>query len=92
MSSVQRAVSIRGLAEWLLRDYLTDLGARPDPEAPAVPRMIAEGWRVSWTSNLVRIAGSSLVLTQFDLVFSGSADTVTQVEEAFTRKAQRGGG
>ena len=92
MSDIERAVSVRGIAEWLLRDYLTGLGARPDPRAPAAPRMTAAGWRVSWTSASARVAGSALVLTQFDLVFAGEADAVMRVEEAFLQKAQRGGG
>lgn len=92
MSDVESRVSVRGLAEWLLRDYLTDLGARPDPGEPAAPQMAAEGWRVSWTRGTARVLGSILGLTQFDLVFAGDAAAVMQVEEAFMRKAQRGGG
>ena len=92
MSDIERTVSVRGLAEWLLRDYLTELGARPDPREPAAPRMMAAGWRVSWTRDTVRMSGSALALTQFDLVFSGDADAVARAQAEFMRKAQRGGG
>lgn len=92
MGDIESTVSIRGLAEWLVRDYLTALGARPDPRAPAAPQMVGEGWRVSWTHHAVQIAGSALTLTQFDLVFAGEADAVARVQREFMRKAQRGGG
>ena len=82
-------LSLRGLPEWLIREYFLELGARPsaDPEAPT---MLADGWSVSWTWQRVPIPGSSLSLTQFDLVFTGR--DLQHVHDDFMKKAQRGGG
>ena len=44
MSDIEARVSIRGLAEWLLRDYLTELGGRLDVLEPAAPQMTAAAW------------------------------------------------
>ena len=40
----------------------------------------------------MRIEGSALVLTQFDLVFAGDEVAVAQIQQQFMLKAQRGGG
>jgi hypothetical protein len=87
------ALSIRGLPEWLIRDYLGEMGASPDGD-DASPRMAAEGWSVSWSSQRVQIPGSSGIgLTQFDIVFTAAdAATLEAVETRFMQKAQRGGG
>ncbi|MDA0366028.1 MAG: hypothetical protein O3B31_03560 [Chloroflexi bacterium] len=98
MSDVETTVSIRGLPDWLIRDYLADMGATPDGGAkggadasPAVMR--ADRWSVTWTSQRVPIAGSaSLTLTQYDLTFSGESDAVAEATRVFLAKAQRGGG
>ena len=87
-----RTIALRGLSEWLIRDYLLSLGARPDDTDLEAPRLIADAWRVSWTQRPARIAGSVLTLTEFTLVFTGDADTTAEVEQAFLLKAQRGGG
>lgn len=89
MSEVE--VSIRGLPEWLIREYLSEMGASADGDE-AAPRMAAERWAASWSSRRVSIAGSSLALTQFDMCFSGEPDAVADARERFLKKAQRGGG
>ena len=81
-------LSIRGLPEWLIREYLIEMGAAPDADDAAT--MVAGGWSVSWDQQRVGIAGSALALTQFDLIFTG--DDLEQVFEDFMKKAQRGGG
>ena len=52
--------------------------------------MAGDGWTVSWTQQRAAIVGSSLALTQFDLVFEGT--DLQGVYDAFMKKAQRGGG
>ena len=85
------ALSIRGLPEWLIRDYLAEMGAEAPPGGDA-PRMVALTWSVSWGRQEVQIAGGGFQLTQFDLVFRGDAPAVAKAREAFLKKAQRGGG
>ena len=82
-------LSLRGLPEWLIREYFLEMGASPadDPDAPA---MVADGWAVSWTHQRMQVPGSSLRLTQFDLVFTGG--DLPRVHDDFMKKAQRGGG
>ena len=81
-------LSIRGLPEWLIREYLIEMGAAPDPDSET--KMNADGWSASWDNHKVAIAGGTLSLTQFDIVFTG--DDLEQVFEDFMKKAQRGGG
>jgi len=81
-------VSIRGLPEWLIREYLQEMGAAPDPNDDSL--MVADAWSVSWGHQRVAIAGGTLALTQFDIVFTG--DELDPVFDQFMRKAQRGGG
>ena len=85
------SLSIRGLPEWLIRDYLAEMGAEPSPDGDA-PRMVAPTWSVSWGRQMVQIAGGGLQLTQFDMEFRGDAAAVAEASEAFLKKAQRGGG
>jgi hypothetical protein len=86
-------LSLRGLPEWLIREYFKEMGARligSDDEATGAT---AEEWSVAWTHQRVKIAGSSGIgLTQFDLVFRGESDVLSDVHERFMKKAQRGGG
>jgi len=85
-------VSIRGLPEWLIRDYLTALGAR-SAVLPDAPRMQADGWTVSWSSRSILMPGGAFSLTQFDIVFESAApDLLASIKEAFLKKVQRGGG
>ena len=89
----EHRVSIRGLPEWLIRDYLAELGARPDADDAAAPRMAAAAWAAAWTTQRVPIAGgTTLALTQFDMVFTGERDAVASAADRFLAKAQRGGG
>lgn len=81
-------LSLRGLPEWLIREYLIEMGASPDPDSPTT--MHAAAWSVTWDQQRVGIAGGTLALTQFDLVFTG--DDLEQVFDDFMKKAQRGGG
>jgi len=91
-AEVTRRLAIRGLSEWLVRDYLVALGARPDSARPDEARLHADGWHVSWTQAPVRVEGSVMTLTEFSLVFAGEADAVERAEARFLQKAQRGGG
>ncbi|MEE8336423.1 MAG: hypothetical protein V3R95_00030 [Dehalococcoidia bacterium] len=90
-------LSIRGLPEWLIREYFEELGAAPDPASAArvdgeATRMAAAGWAVTWSSQRIALPGGTLSLTQFDLVFDGDERAVAAASEAFLKKAQRGGG
>lgn len=87
-----RSVSIRGVPEWLIRDYLVDLGAQPaDP--PETAPLRAADWTVSWESQSVLMPGGAFSLTQFDFTFeSEDEDVLARVEEEFLKKTQRGGG
>jgi hypothetical protein len=92
VSAAEQRHSIRGLPEWLIREYLAELGAAPDAD-PDAPRMAAGDWRATWTSQRVRIPGSTgLGLTQFDIVFTGDDAAVEDIGRRFMAKAQRGGG
>lgn len=84
-------LSLRGLPEWLIREYFKEMGAQLVGDDETATGATAEGWSVSWTHQRVRIAGSrGLGLTQFDLVFVG--ESLQQVHDDFMKKAQRGGG
>ena len=87
-------LSLRGLPEWLIREYFKEMGADlVGSEEEATGATSDEGWSVSWTHQRVKIAGSSGIgLTQFDLVFRGETDVLSDVHERFMKKAQRGGG
>jgi molybdopterin synthase sulfur carrier subunit len=83
-------LAIRGLPEWLIRKYLSEMGAAGEEGEAA---MRTDRWAVRWSSRRVSLAGGSgLGLTQFDIVFEGPPDLLPEVEEAFMKKAQRGGG
>ena len=85
--------SCRGLPEWLIRDYLEQMGARPEAEAEdGASRMTADDWRVSWLSEKVPIAGGTLSLTEFRLLFEGEDVACEAAFDLFMKKAQRGGG
>ena len=83
-------LSLRGLPEWLIREYFVEMGANPTEGAEAA--MTAAEWSVSWTHQRVEIAGGSLKLTQFDIIFVGEPDTIQTAHDDFMKKAQRGGG
>ena len=87
-----RNVSIRGLPEWLIRDYLVDLGAQPaDP--PEATQMRTADWAVSWSSQRVLMPGGAFSLTQFDFTFeSEDVEVLACIEKEFLKKTQRGGG
>lgn len=91
MTAHEVELRLRGLPEWLIRNYLRDLGAADDPHDPAAPTMHADGWVVSWTRERAPIAGS-LALTEFVITLRGDPAVVPDVEQAFLKKAQRGGG
>lgn len=99
----KETLSIRGLPEWLIREYLEELGASAAPEPASAARddgsdggdatrMAADGWAVTWSSQRIALPGGTLNLTQFDLVFEGDERAVAAASEAFLKKAQRGGG
>ena len=91
MTGESISLSVRGLPEWLIRDYLADLGARADDDAATLMR--APHWSVSWTSRRVPIDGSgALTLTQWDMVFAGEPTAAADAHRRFLAKAQRGGG
>lgn len=84
-------LSLRGLPEWLIREYFKEMGAQLDGGDDTATGASADGWSVSWTHQRVKIPGSrGLGLTQFDLVFVG--DSLRRVHDDFMKKAQRGGG
>jgi hypothetical protein len=92
VTRAERRLSLRGLPEWLIRDYLAELGAAPDA-APGAARMQAPTWSAEWTTQRASIpGGTGLGLTQFDIVFTGDAETIEDVARRFMAKAQRGGG
>jgi len=91
-AEVTRSVAVRGLPEWLLRDYLIELGARADETAGPAPCLSADEWRVAWTQRLARIDGSVMTITEFTVSFTGDEATTARIEQAFLAKAQRGGG
>ena len=84
---------IRGVPEWLLRAYLAELGAAADDagDDPA-PRMIGDGYAVSWSAELVRLPGGTLTLTQLNIRLDGDATAVAALEPVLMAKLQRGGG
>ncbi len=93
MSAVE--LSIRGLPDWLIREYLEEMGASADAGSTGGDgdaRMSTDRWSVTWSSRRVAIPGGTLGLTQFDLVFSGDPEAVEQAHDLFLKKAQRGGG
>ena len=92
---------IRGVPEWLLRAYLAELGAAADDAADddggdagdgAAPRMIGDGYAVSWSAELVRLPGGTLTLTQLNIRLDGDATAVAALEPVLMAKLQRGGG
>jgi len=91
-AEVTRTVAVRGIPEWLLRDYLIELGAQVEEAASPAPRLCADGWQASWTQRLARIDGSVMTITEFTVSISGEETTTADVERAFLAKAQRGGG
>lgn len=86
-------LSLRGLPEWLIREYFKELGAQLIGDGETAMGASADGWSVSWTHQRVKILGSSGIgLTQFDLVFSGEPALIEDAHDRFMKKAQRGGG
>ena len=79
---------LRGLPEWLIRDYLAELGGR----ASGAAAVTADGWRASWTHEQATIPGAAFALTEFAITFEGEREAVAAVHAAFMAKAQRGGG
>jgi hypothetical protein len=92
MSVGSRAdLSLRGLPEWLIRKYLGELGAAP-AGPPDAPRMTTATCTVGWTASRVTLPGGTITLTQFDIMIEGPSDDVAALEDAFMKKALRGGG
>ena len=87
---------IRGVPVWLLRAYLAELGAVADDggddDDDAAPRMIGDGYAVSWSAELVRLPGGTLTLTQLNIRLDGDAATIAALEPVLMAKLQRGGG
>lgn len=84
-------LSLRGLPEWLIREYLKEMDAHLVGIDDEATQAIGDEWSVSWTQQQVQIPGSrELGFTQFDLVFVGKA--IRMVHDDFMKKAQRGGG
>lgn len=88
----KRSLSIRGLPDWLIREYLAEMGATSDRNEASRPCMAADRWSVMWTSRKVSIPGARFRLTQFDIVFTGDSGAVEDAQRRFMQKAQRGGG
>ena len=84
---------IRGVPEWLLRAYLAELGAAADDAgAAAAPRMIGDGYAVSWSAERVPLPGGTLTLTQLNIRLDGDAAAIAALEPALMAKLPRGGG
>jgi|GEM_PF-88632 len=87
------SVSIRGLPEWLIREYFFELGGATCENTQSLNHIVGDCWLATWSQQKVKIEGSSgMGLTQFDIVIEGAAGAVQQVMELFMKKAQRGGG
>ena len=84
---------IRGVPEWLLRAYLAELGAvADDDDDDAAPRMIGDGYAVSWSAERAPLPGGTLTLTQLNIRLDGDAAAIAALEPALMAKLQRGGG
>ncbi len=88
----ERSLSIRGLPDWLIREYLAEMGATSDGNDASRPCVVADHWSAIWTSRKVSIPGARFGLTQFDIVFTGDSSAVEEAQRRFMQKAQRGGG
>jgi hypothetical protein len=86
-------LSLRGLPEWLIREYFKEMSAQLAGGDEDATGATTGDWSVSWTHQRVKILGSSGIgLTQFDLVFRGEPEVLRDVHDRFMKKAQRGGG
>jgi hypothetical protein len=86
-------LALRGLPEWLIREYFKEMGAQLVVGDRDAMGATTEEWSVSWTQQRVKILGSSGIgLTQFDMVFCGEPAVLRDVHDRFMKKAQRGGG
>ena len=89
---VRSAVSIRGVPEWLIYEYLVELGAEPTSQ-PKSARMRSPDWTVSWGSERVLMPGGAFSITQLNFTFeSDDQRALARIMEEFLLKTQRGGG
>jgi molybdopterin synthase sulfur carrier subunit len=92
-SSSISTVSIRGLPEWLIKEYFLELGGTLERHNESLNQIVGDCWSATWSQQKVKIEGSSgMGLTQFDIVIAGSDESVERTMENFMKKAQRGGG
>ena len=82
-------LKIRGVPEWLLRDYLLELGATP---GAGTDEMTGDGYTVSWSDERVALPGGTLSLTQLNIVLDGDDAVLATLEPELMKKLQRGGG
>ena len=79
----------RGISKRLAVRYLENLGGeRVDPDGD---RVEGDGWAAELTAETVT-AAASIQLTEVTVRFSGEAETLEPLVEAFARKAMRAGG
>jgi hypothetical protein len=78
---------IRGLPLWLLRDYLVQLGARPDADGT----LRGPGWSAS-LAQAEDFAIGSLRVGQVSLRLEGAPEAVAAAQAALQPKLLRAGG
>jgi hypothetical protein len=105
MTEITHRRVLRGIPRWLLRDYLTDLGARPaqpDDGSAGDARgavaagadhdlLVGEGWRAR-LCQLEDYRIGSLRSGQVELVVTGAPEVVEAVLTRLEPRLFRGGG
>jgi len=86
--------SFRGISKRLAIHYLENLGGdlvAGDREDSAQARVEADEWTATLSAQKVSI-GSTMQLTEVDITFEGTEDTLDPLVEQFAQKAMRAGG
>jgi hypothetical protein len=84
---IRRERSFRGISKRLAIKYLENLGAEQVDD----DRVEADDWAADLSEQTVGV-GSSVSLTQVDLVFEGDPEGLNALIERFAQKAMRAGG
>ncbi len=81
-----------GVPAWLMRDYLTDLGARVQAEGAAdVTPLLGDGWR-AWVRKAPVKRIGALAVGGATVTFAGPQATLDELFPKLHRKTWRGGG
>ncbi|ELZ77965.1 hypothetical protein KU306_02155 [Haloferax larsenii] len=83
----RRERAFRGISPRLVRHYLTNLGGDVESDT----RVVGPDWTVDIETEAVSIT-SSIELTEVQLTFEGSEETLDDLVEQFAQKAMRAGG